>query len=57
MADEWYWTYKAATPTPTLEQAKASGAVRSDMTDDAWHTLTPGMRREIVRSVSKRAKP
>ena len=57
MADEWYWTYKAATPTPTLEQAKASGAVRSDMTEQAWHSLTPGMRREIVHSANKRAKP
>lgn len=55
MADEPYWTYKAATPTLTLEQAKELGAVSATWTESDWHKLTPGMRREIVRSARKRA--
>lgn len=54
MADEWYWTYKAATKTPTHAEALALGAIRSDMTEEQWRSLTPGMRREIVRSHLKR---
>lgn len=55
MADELYWTYKAATKTPTHAEALALGAIRSDMTEEQWHSLTPGMRREIVRSHERRA--
>lgn len=55
MADEYYWTYHAATPTPTLEQAKEIKAVRDDMTEKQWTSLTPGMRREIVLSVLKKS--
>lgn len=54
MADERYWTYQSATKTPTHAEALALGAIRSDMTEQQWHSLTPGMRREIVRSHVKR---
>lgn len=49
MADEKYWTYKGATPTPSLAEAVAAGAMSFDTTDEDWHKLSPGMRREIVR--------
>jgi len=54
MADEWYWAYQTATKTPTHAEALALGAIRSDMTEEQWRSLTPGMRREIVRSHLKR---
>ena len=49
MSDETYWTYKAASLTPSFEDAQACGAVSPSMTEDSWHQLSPGMRREIVR--------
>jgi hypothetical protein len=54
MANERYWTYQAD-PTPSLADAIAAGAIAADTTDAKWHQLTPGMRREIVRSASRRA--
>lgn len=38
-----FWTYQASTPTP------ANPPPGSPMTDKEWHSLTPGMRREIWR--------
>lgn len=49
--DESYWTYKAGSPTPSHREAVAAGAFRG--TESDWHSLTPGMRREIVRSHKK----
>lgn len=49
MADESYWTYRGATPTP---EAPPEG---SKMTLKDWHSLSPGMRREITRQANKTA--
>ena len=46
---ELYWTHKSG-PIPTVEEALALGAVKVDTTEDEWCKLSPGMRREIVRS-------
>lgn len=54
MADERYWEYHAATPTPTLADANRAG-VAIGWTEQQWCALTPGMRREIVRSTLKAA--
>jgi len=48
---ETYWTYKAP-PTPELSDLP-EGTFNG--TEAAWHSLTPGMRREIYRSAMKRA--
>lgn len=53
MADEYYWTYKAASPTPSYQEALDAGAINPTMTESGWHSLTPGMRREIVRAARK----
>lgn len=53
MTHEPYWTYQPGTPTPTLEQAIAAGAISPETTEADWHKLSPGMRREIVRSLGK----
>ena len=53
MADESYWTWKAATPTPTLDEAIWSGAIPANTTEKEWYKLSPGMRREIVRAKQK----
>lgn len=47
--DNKYWTYHAATDTPTLDDAKAVNAIRHETTHIEWDKLTPGMKREIVR--------
>lgn len=48
-----FWSYKAP-PTPSYDEAKACGAISDKMTEAGWQSLTPGMRREIVRSALKR---
>lgn len=55
MVNEWYWTYKAASPTPTYQEALDAGAISPNMTESGWQSLTPGMRREIVRTARKKA--
>ena len=52
-AAEEYWTYRASEETPSLQAAIDAGAIRADTTDADWHKLSPGMRREIVRSARK----
>lgn len=52
MADENYWTYKAATPTPRYEDIV--GWIFNG-TEEQWHSLSPGMRREILRSAVSKA--
>jgi hypothetical protein len=44
-----FWTYQAATPTPTLAEALAVKAIAPGTTEREWNQLTPGMKREIVR--------
>jgi hypothetical protein len=55
MADESYWTYRAATPTPSYAAAVHAGAVNPDtMSEAGFNSLSPGMRREIVRNAERR---
>ena len=51
MANEKYWSYQASERTLTFGELPA-GAYAG--TEDGWHSLSPGMRREIVRSFNKR---
>jgi len=46
-----YHAWKPASPTPTHAEAVALGAFAG--TEDQWHQLSPGFRREIVRSFRK----
>lgn len=46
-----YHAWKPAEPTPTHDDAIQAGAFKG--TADQWHQLSPGMRREIVRSFRK----
>lgn len=50
MADESYWTYRAATPTPRFEELP-EGVFSGSR--DGWESLSPGMRREIVRQFER----
>ncbi len=40
---------------PTLEEAKRMGAVPSSRTEEWWRSLSPGMRKDIVASKSRRS--
>lgn len=45
-----FWSYQAP-ETPSHAEAVECGAINADkLPADAWERLTPGMRREIVRS-------
>lgn len=48
-----FWTYQAGTPTPDFDEIPA-GAFSG--TRDGWESLSPGMRREIVRQFERKAK-
>lgn len=48
-----FWTYRADTATPSFDDIPV-GAFRG--TEDDWSALSPGMRREIVRSFSRTQK-
>ena len=50
---EAFWSYRAASETPSLEQAIAAGAIKSETTIEQWEAFSPGMRREIVRTANK----
>lgn len=52
-ADESYWTYKAASRTPTVNDLP-KGAFKG--TQEQFESLSPGMRREIERSARKTAE-
>lgn len=52
MADEAYWTYKASSPTPSYEEAWRAKAFNG--TEKDWYSLSPGMRREIMRANGKK---
>jgi hypothetical protein len=49
MAGESYWTYKAG-HTPAFHELP-EGAFNG--TEKQWYSLSPGMRREIVRAFNK----
>lgn len=50
MADESYWTYKAASPTPSYEDAIWFGVINVNTSKEDWDKLSPGMKREIFRA-------
>jgi len=54
MADEAYWMYKAASLTPTYGEAWTLRAFNG--TEQQWNSLSPGMRREIVRQAKNNLK-
>lgn len=45
-----FWSYQSSEETPSLATAIAIGAISAGTTDSQWQSITPGMRREIVRS-------
>ena len=47
-----YQPWTPAEPTPTHAEAVALGAFKG--TEEQWHQMSPGFRREIVRSFRKR---
>jgi hypothetical protein len=53
MADESYWSYRASSPTPEYSEVP-EGAFKGS--EKEWYALSPGMRREIVRSFNRRSK-
>lgn len=50
MANESYWTYQAG-HVPTVAELPA-GCFKGDQSE--WQKLSPGMRREILRSFQKK---
>jgi hypothetical protein len=53
--NEKYWSYQSSTATPSLEEAIELRAISANTTETQWHQLSPGMRREIVRSKQKKS--
>lgn len=51
-----YWTYKAASKTPELAEAIEAKAIHPKTTDAEWQKLSPGMRREILRSAQRKGR-
>lgn len=49
-ASDSFWMYQVSTATPEYEDLPDGMFKR---TRDQWHSLSPGMRREIVRSAKK----
>lgn len=50
MSDEKYWSYQSSFPTPSFGELP-EGCFKG--TEAQWHQLSPGMRREIVRTFKK----
>ena len=50
-----FWSYQSSEPTPNLESAIRAGAIAKNTTQQQWEQLSPGMRREIMRSAGKAA--
>lgn len=46
-----YHAWKPCEPTPTHDEAVQAGVFNG--TADQWHQLSPGMRREIIRTHRK----
>jgi hypothetical protein len=51
MARTRHVAWKPASPTPSYAEAVELGAFAG--TEDQWHQMSPGFRREIVRSFRK----
>ena len=47
-----FWSYRASEPTPSYAEAVEAGAV-ADGDPNVWEQLSPGMRREIMRSAKR----
>lgn len=50
---ESFWSWKPASPTPTYSEIVALGVMADSTTLEDWESLSPGMRREIVRQARK----
>ena len=50
-----FWSYQASGETPILEAAIGIGAIGKETTLQQWEALSPGMRREIIRTKLKTA--
>jgi hypothetical protein len=50
MTRKSFWSYQASTPTPSFEEIPSGGF---NGTREEWESLSPGMRREIVRTLRK----
>jgi hypothetical protein len=50
-----FWSYQASTETPSLEKAIEIGAISARTTPQEWDRMSPGMKREIVRSHERRS--
>jgi hypothetical protein len=48
-----FWSYQASSETPSLEEAIRIGAISPKTTQVEWDRLSPGFKREIVRSKNK----
>lgn len=55
-AQKAFWSYQADTETPSLEYAIAANAISANTTHQQWDALSPGMRREILRSAIARQR-
>jgi len=52
MARKRYQPWTPSEPTPTYAEAVAAGAVKEGQ-EEIWYQMSPGYRREIVRSWRK----
>lgn len=50
-----FWTYQSSSETPSLAEAVSAGAIKKSTTEKEWDTLSPGMKREILRSAQRKA--
>jgi len=51
-----FWTYKTDYPTPQLKYALQLGVISPETVIEEWDKLTPGFKREIIRSHIKEKK-
>jgi hypothetical protein len=49
-----FWSYQASTKTPTLDAAIKARVIAPATTEAEWQSLSPGMRREIMRGAKWR---
>ena len=49
-----FWTYQSSSETPSLTEAVSAGAIKKGTTEKEWDTLSPGMKREILRSAQRK---
>ena len=49
-----FWSYQASAETPSLAEAIQLKTISPNTTEEQWNTLSPGMKREIVRVARKK---